>query len=181
MDYGPPRPSVHGILRARILEWAVISFSRGSSWPRDRTCIYYTNRQILYCWATREAYAHTHKYIYLMSGQMAMVRSCLHCHLTKTLERYNKITQQNKTITSTLIKELLGTASLLRHSPSLSFNGIYQQELPSPKEWVERGEKEGWGQEGEEQGDGEGEKGIPSFQSFLNIPTSEKTETQGVT
>ena len=29
--------SVHGILQARILEWIAISFSRGSSRPRDRT------------------------------------------------------------------------------------------------------------------------------------------------
>ena len=29
--------SVHGISQARILEWVAISFSRGSSWPRDRT------------------------------------------------------------------------------------------------------------------------------------------------
>ena len=29
--------SVHGILQARILEWVPISFSRGSSQPRDRT------------------------------------------------------------------------------------------------------------------------------------------------
>ena len=29
--------SVHGILQARILEWVAISFSRGSSQPRDRT------------------------------------------------------------------------------------------------------------------------------------------------
>ena len=28
--------SVHGILQARVLEWVVISFSRGSSQPRDR-------------------------------------------------------------------------------------------------------------------------------------------------
>ena len=27
----------HGILQARVLEWVVISFSRGSSQPRDRT------------------------------------------------------------------------------------------------------------------------------------------------
>ena len=27
--------SVHGILQARILEWIAISFSRGSSQPRD--------------------------------------------------------------------------------------------------------------------------------------------------
>ena len=35
MDCSPPGSSVHGILQARILEWAAISFSRGSSWPRD--------------------------------------------------------------------------------------------------------------------------------------------------
>ena len=34
-----PGSSVHGILQARILEWVAIPFSRGSSWPRDWTCI----------------------------------------------------------------------------------------------------------------------------------------------
>ena len=33
----PPGSSVHGILQARVLEWIVISFSRGSSQPRERT------------------------------------------------------------------------------------------------------------------------------------------------
>ena len=37
MDCSPPSSSVHGILQARILEWFAISFSRGSSRPRDRT------------------------------------------------------------------------------------------------------------------------------------------------
>ena len=37
VDCSPPGSSVHGILQARILEWVVISFSRGSSRPRDRT------------------------------------------------------------------------------------------------------------------------------------------------
>ena len=37
MDCSPPSSSVHGILQARILEWVAISFSRGSSRPRDRT------------------------------------------------------------------------------------------------------------------------------------------------
>ena len=31
MDCSPPGSSVHGIFQARILEWVVISFSRGSS------------------------------------------------------------------------------------------------------------------------------------------------------
>ena len=35
MDCSPPGSSVHGISRARILEWATISPSRGSSPPRD--------------------------------------------------------------------------------------------------------------------------------------------------
>ena len=53
MDCSLPGSSVHGILQARILEWVVISFSRGSSQPRDWTYISCTSRQILYHWATR--------------------------------------------------------------------------------------------------------------------------------
>ena len=37
VDCSPSGSSVHGILQARILEWVSISFSRGSSQPRDRT------------------------------------------------------------------------------------------------------------------------------------------------
>ena len=37
IDCSPPGSSVHGILQARIPEWVVISFSRGSSRPRDQT------------------------------------------------------------------------------------------------------------------------------------------------
>ena len=35
IDYSPQGSSVHGILRARIPEWVLISFSRRSSQPRD--------------------------------------------------------------------------------------------------------------------------------------------------
>ena len=37
IDCNPPGSSVRGIFQARILEWVAISFSRGSSQPRDRT------------------------------------------------------------------------------------------------------------------------------------------------
>ena len=43
--------SVHGILQARIWEWAAISSSKGSSWPRDQTQISWVScigRQIHY-------------------------------------------------------------------------------------------------------------------------------------
>ena len=35
MDCSLPGSSIHGIFWARILEWVIISFSRGSSQPRD--------------------------------------------------------------------------------------------------------------------------------------------------
>ena len=36
-DCSPPGSSVHGILLARILKWVAISYSRGSSQPKDQT------------------------------------------------------------------------------------------------------------------------------------------------
>ena len=36
MDCSLPGSSVHGIFQARILAWVAISFSRGSSQPRDQ-------------------------------------------------------------------------------------------------------------------------------------------------
>ena len=35
----PPGSSVRGISQARIMEWISISFSKGSSQPRDQTCV----------------------------------------------------------------------------------------------------------------------------------------------
>ena len=56
MDCSPPGSSVHGISQARILEWVAISFSRGSSQPRDQTQISCLScRWILYHYATWEA------------------------------------------------------------------------------------------------------------------------------
>ena len=40
MDCSPPSSSAHGILQARILEWVAMSFSRGSSQPRDQTQVF---------------------------------------------------------------------------------------------------------------------------------------------
>ena len=56
MNCSPLGSSVHEISQARILEWVAISFSRGSSWSRDWTCISCVScigRWILYHWATR--------------------------------------------------------------------------------------------------------------------------------
>ena len=53
VDCSPQGSSVCNILLARILKWVAITFSRGSSWPRNRTQV----SQIAFftIWATREA------------------------------------------------------------------------------------------------------------------------------
>ena len=54
MDYSLPCSSVHGILQARRLEWIAVSFSRGSSPPKDQTDICYVScigRWLLYHWS----------------------------------------------------------------------------------------------------------------------------------
>ena len=59
MDCSPSGSSVHGISQARILEWVAISFSRGSSQPKDWTyvsCVYCNCKWIIYHSASREAH-----------------------------------------------------------------------------------------------------------------------------
>ena len=48
LEYSAPGASVHEISQARILEWVAIFFSRGSSHPRNQTCISFIGRWILY-------------------------------------------------------------------------------------------------------------------------------------
>ena len=51
---GPPGSSVHGIFQAKILEFA-ISFSKGPSWPKDRTRVSCIVGGFFTIWAIREA------------------------------------------------------------------------------------------------------------------------------
>ena len=46
MNCNLPGSPVHGVSQARILEWAATSFSMGSFWPRDETCISHTRRWV---------------------------------------------------------------------------------------------------------------------------------------
>ena len=66
MDGGLRGSSIHGILQARILEWVVISFSRGSSQPRIQTRVSCIGSRFFTNWAPREApligyYAEAHR------------------------------------------------------------------------------------------------------------------------
>ena len=58
MHCSPPGSSVHGISQARILEWAAIYLTRGSSWVKDWTHVSYMSCigwQVLYHWASRKS------------------------------------------------------------------------------------------------------------------------------
>ena len=52
MDCSLPGSSLHGILQASVLEWGAISFSRGSSRPRDRTRVSWFPGRRFNLWAT---------------------------------------------------------------------------------------------------------------------------------
>ena len=54
MDCSLSCSSVRGILQARVLEWVGISFSKGSSQPRDQTWVSYIAGTFFTNWATRE-------------------------------------------------------------------------------------------------------------------------------
>ena len=55
-----PGSSVYGIFQARVLEWVAISFSRGSSQPRDWTRVSRTADRCFTIRATREAHSQSY-------------------------------------------------------------------------------------------------------------------------
>ena len=59
-DCSPPGSSVHGISHARILEWVAVSFSRGSSWPRDWIWVSCIAGRFFPVWGTRESLKSMH-------------------------------------------------------------------------------------------------------------------------
>ena len=55
MDCSLSGSSVHGIFQARVLEWFAISFSRGSSQPRNRTQVSPIAGRCFYCLSHQES------------------------------------------------------------------------------------------------------------------------------
>ena len=55
MDCSLPGFSVYGIFQAKVVERVAISFSRGSSWTKDRTQVSHNASRCFTLWATREA------------------------------------------------------------------------------------------------------------------------------
>ena len=58
-----PGSSVHGIFQAIVLEWIAISFSRGSTQPRDRT-------QISKCWSGFSLISLTSSFTFSLNGMI---------------------------------------------------------------------------------------------------------------
>ena len=83
MDCSLPGSSINGIFQARVLEWVAISFSRGSSWPRDRTLVSRIVGRRFTVWATSEdfysgdseKYKHKRTYLY-GDGDGLVAKSC---------------------------------------------------------------------------------------------------------
>ena len=74
MDCGLPGSSIQGILQARILEWVAISFSRGSSQPRDQIQVSCIGGRRFNLWDTREDF-------WSFGSALEQTRSLWVCHL----------------------------------------------------------------------------------------------------
>ena len=77
VDCGPPSSSVHGVSQARALAWGAISSSRGSSRPRNRTCIcLLLRRQVLYHWCPLGRPSGPLLLLLLLLSRFSRVRLC---------------------------------------------------------------------------------------------------------
>ena len=82
MDCSLPGSSVHGILQAGILAWVAISFSRGTSWPRDHTWVSCITGRFFTVWANREAQLCTRQLLKALLEMFSLVITSLdskHC------------------------------------------------------------------------------------------------------
>ena len=115
-----PPGSVHGTSQAGILEWVAISFSRGSSWPRDGTWISHVScigRWIIYHRATWEAlniyiYVHIHIHTYVWENEKTAHTGrkylIIYMYVEYNIYIYRKVHKLCTifTVISTLLKEL---------------------------------------------------------------------------
>ena len=106
MDCSLQGSSVHGIFQARVLEWVAISFSKGSSQPRDRTPVSRITGRRFTVWATREAWGHNERVSIYNSGILPYW--------------YQKLWLQSMELWKKLISVLQATQSMISYygSPS---------------------------------------------------------------
>ena len=95
MDCSLLRSSVYGIFQARVLECVAISFSRGSSWPRDRTQVSRTVGRRFTVWATREVPCSLLK-IFDLFSDFWLWPQCCHKYLCTFLFTYIRVYLQGE-------------------------------------------------------------------------------------
>ena len=76
MDCSLPGSSVHGIFQAIALEWAAISFSRGSSRLRYRTQVSHIVDRHFTVWATREIQYQINQHVFTEHLPGAYLNGC---------------------------------------------------------------------------------------------------------
>ena len=79
MDCNPPPGfTVHEILQARTLEWVVVPFSRGFSWPGGWTWVFCITGRFFTIWATKEAHwVHINQYFFILFIQQTFIECFL--------------------------------------------------------------------------------------------------------
>ena len=78
IDCSPPGSSVHGNLQARVWKWVARPSYRGSSRPRNQTCLLHC-WQILYHWGTGKAQFPPYFLPYTYDKHFFLRENCLRC------------------------------------------------------------------------------------------------------
>ena len=89
MDCSLLGSSVHRIFQARVLEWIAISFSRGSSQPRDWTWVSCIVDRRFTVWATREIYPNCSHLKFLSHSSICFIHSTYTCWRNRDIFLYN--------------------------------------------------------------------------------------------
>ena len=76
MDCSPPGSSVHGISKARILEWVPFPSPNTSSQHKAQNHLACSGRWIVYCWTIKEIQIQTVRCLYKLTG-MVKIHSSL--------------------------------------------------------------------------------------------------------
>ena len=149
-DCSPPGSSVHEISQAKVLEWVAISFSQGSSQPRDLTQVSCFVGRFWTDLATREADMCRDVCVYgkWMDRNSALLQKVLkklfqvvtHAHIASLfihnnpLKRYTKRDERAKPCESEVVQSCPTLCNPMDYSrPGSSIHGIFKARV---LEWV---------------------------------------------
>ena len=75
IDCSPPGSSVHGISQVSILEWVAVSFSKGTSHPRNQTQVSYTAGGFFTDWTMKKT--HSEDCLFVLFVALVVVQNIL--------------------------------------------------------------------------------------------------------